>query len=59
MIQTKPVPCLTTEEIPHLETGDVLTREEFERRYDAMPNLKKAELLEGVVSGTMHSGVGF
>ena len=49
MIQIKPVPCLTTEEIPILETGDVLTREEFERRYDAMPNLKKAELLEGVV----------
>jgi len=26
-----------------------LTREEFERRYEAMPNLKKAELIEGVV----------
>jgi Uma2 family endonuclease len=26
-----------------------LTREEFERRYDAMPALKKAELIEGVV----------
>jgi Uma2 family endonuclease len=26
-----------------------LTREEFERRYDAMPELKKAELIEGVV----------
>jgi hypothetical protein len=32
-----------------LETGDHLTREEFERRYDAMPHLKKAELIEGVV----------
>src|SRR5437867_11206235 len=32
-----------------LENGDRLTREEFERRYDAMPNLKKAELIEGVV----------
>jgi Uma2 family endonuclease len=32
-----------------LENGDVLTREEFERRYDAMPELKKAELIEGVV----------
>jgi Uma2 family endonuclease len=32
-----------------LENGDRLTRGEFERRYEAMPNLKKAELLEGVV----------
>jgi Uma2 family endonuclease len=32
-----------------LEPGDRLTRDEFERRYDAMPNLKKAELIEGVV----------
>jgi len=36
-------------EIPALEQGDVLTRDEFERRYDAMPDLKKAELIEGVV----------
>ena len=35
--------------IPPLENGDKLTRAEFERRYDAMPNLKKAELIEGVV----------
>ena len=35
--------------LPLLETGDHLTREEFERRYDAMPGLKKAELLEGIV----------
>lgn len=32
-----------------LESGDRLTRAEFERRYDAMPHLKKAELIEGVV----------
>ncbi|MBP8292001.1 MAG: Uma2 family endonuclease [Caldilineaceae bacterium] len=32
-----------------LENGDHLTRTEFERRYDAMPNLRKAELIEGVV----------
>ncbi len=32
-----------------LEPGDRLKREEFERRYDAMPHLKKAELIEGVV----------
>lgn len=34
---------------PRLENGDHLTRAEFERRYDAMPNLKKAELIKGVV----------
>jgi Uma2 family endonuclease len=34
---------------PPLEPGDSLTRDEFERRYEAMPNLKKAELIEGVV----------
>ena len=39
-------PILT---IPPLENGDKLTRAEFERRYHAMPNLKKAELIEGVV----------
>ncbi len=32
-----------------LEPGDRLTRDEFERRFDAMPRLKKAELIEGVV----------
>jgi Uma2 family endonuclease len=35
--------------MPPLETGDHLTRDEFERRYEAMPELKKAELIEGVV----------
>lgn len=35
--------------IPPIESGDRLTRPEFERRYNAMPNLKKAELIEGVV----------
>jgi hypothetical protein len=35
--------------IPPLENGDRLTSHEFERRYHAMPNLKKAELIEGVV----------
>ncbi|MFM9964107.1 MAG: Uma2 family endonuclease [Planctomycetaceae bacterium] len=34
---------------PLLEQGDRLSRDEFERRYNAMPNLKKAELIEGVV----------
>jgi len=32
-----------------LEPGDRLTREEFERRYERMPQLKKAELIEGTV----------
>ncbi len=32
-----------------LESGDRLTRAEFERRYEAMPSDKKAELIEGVV----------
>ncbi len=36
-------------EIPPLQNGDRLTRAEFERRYQAMPELKKAELIEGVV----------
>jgi len=35
--------------IPPLENGDRLSRAEFERRYDAMPDLKKAELIEGIV----------
>jgi hypothetical protein len=34
---------------PALEPGDQLSRDEFERRYDAMPHLKKAELIEGEV----------
>lgn len=32
-----------------LENGDRLTRAEFERRYESRPDLKKAELIEGVV----------
>jgi len=35
--------------IPPLENGDLLSRAEFERRYTAMPALKKAELIEGIV----------
>lgn len=35
--------------VPALQNGDHLSREEFERRYAAMPHLKKAELIEGVV----------
>ncbi len=32
-----------------LETGDRLTRDEFERRWRAIPHIKNAELIEGVV----------
>lgn len=35
--------------LPPLESGDRLTRQEFERRYHTMPHIKKAELIEGVV----------
>jgi len=39
----------TSPRVPTLCAGDRLTRDEFERRYSAMPDLKKAELIEGVV----------
>jgi len=35
--------------IPPLENGDRLNRYEFERRYNAMLYLRKAELIEGIV----------
>ncbi|HMN31216.1 MAG TPA: Uma2 family endonuclease [Caldilineaceae bacterium] len=35
--------------VPPLESGDHLTRAEFERRYQLHPEIKKAELIEGVV----------
>ena len=35
--------------VPRLESGDRLTRDEFERRYHAMPSGVRAELIEGVV----------
>ena len=42
-------PDPTSRQVPPLESGDRLTRSEFERRYSAMPHLKKAELVEGIV----------
>ena len=36
-------------DIPVLQPGDRLNRAESERRYHAMPDCKKAELIEGVV----------
>jgi Uma2 family endonuclease len=35
--------------IPPLENGDRLTREEFERRWQLHPEIKKAELIDGLV----------
>jgi hypothetical protein len=48
---TQPIPPgkFEPERIPPLQNGDRLTAEEFERRYDAMPELNKAELINGVV----------
>lgn len=40
---------ITTTARPSLESGDHLTREEFHRRYCQRPDIKKAELVEGVV----------
>jgi Uma2 family endonuclease len=44
-----PPPPTADKRPPALHNGDRLTRAEFERRYEAMPDLKKAELIEGVV----------
>ncbi len=38
-----------TQWIPRLENGDHLSAGEFMERYEAMPGLKKAELIDGVV----------
>jgi Uma2 family endonuclease len=47
--QSSAAEALTTEHVPELCAGDRLARAEFERRYAAMPHVKKAELIEGVV----------
>ncbi len=39
----------TTDRLPPLESGDRLMREEFHRRYCARPDIKKADLIDGVV----------
>lgn len=44
-----PVFPAAEEPIPTLFAGDHLSRAEFERRYSAMPHVKKAELVEGRV----------
>jgi hypothetical protein len=48
-VSTPAVPTAPTLPLPRLEQGDRLSRAEFMRRYEAMPDLKKAELIEGVV----------
>jgi Uma2 family endonuclease len=45
----QPVVPIPTVVIPPLRDGDRLSRKEFERRYEAMPEVKKAELIEGIV----------
>jgi Uma2 family endonuclease len=37
-----------TEVPPPLENGDLLTRDEFERRWELHPEIKKAELIDGM-----------
>jgi Uma2 family endonuclease len=43
-VATSAAPC-----VPFLENGDRLTAGEFHRRYAAMPHVKKAELIQGIV----------
>jgi Uma2 family endonuclease len=51
MVQQLPHPHSSSVQgnLPPLESGDRLTRPEFERRYAADPHIKKAELIEGTV----------
>lgn len=48
-VASKQTPLSAQPDVLPLENGDRLTRREFERRYEAMPGVKKAELIEGVV----------
>jgi len=49
VVPTSPAAQPTRQRIPPLENGDRLTRAEFERRYGAMPENVRAELIEGIV----------
>lgn len=42
-------PALASEGVPPLENGDHLSAHEFLRRFEAMPELKKAELVQNTV----------
>ncbi len=46
---TVPPPQAPDSRTPTLENGDRLTRCEFERRYALRPDMKKAQLIEGIV----------
>ncbi|HUB24370.1 MAG TPA: Uma2 family endonuclease [Tepidisphaeraceae bacterium] len=49
-IANRVTPSITPKgKIPPLQNGDHLTRDEFERRFDATPGLKHAELINGIV----------
>lgn len=54
MIQHQPT--LAPPAIPPLNSGDHLSRAEFERRYDAMPGLKRASSSRGLFSWHHRSG---
>jgi hypothetical protein len=73
VIHVRPTPIPIEPELPPsavypLVNGDRLTRAAFERRYEAMSEVKKAELIEGEVymasparaehHGTPHAHVG-
>lgn len=47
--QVPPHSSSALQHLPPLESGDRLTRPEFERRYAAAADIKKAELIEGIV----------
>ncbi len=49
MVQTSSTRNQPKLAIPPLENGDRLSRDEFEKRYGAMPHIYKAELVEGIV----------
>jgi len=48
-IATSPVAPTPPDERPPLNSGDRLTRAEFARRYQMHPEIKKAELIDGVI----------
>ena len=48
MVATPTLPQ-STDSVPRLHNGDHLNRFEFARRYEADPDVRRAELIEGVV----------
>lgn len=49
VVSASPLPRRKTAGVAPLNAGDRLSRAEFERRYQAHPEINKAELIEGVV----------